>query len=253
MRTRALAPVVLLLSLTLAACSAPSTAPTGGSDGTAAPAPTDDFADVSSYYPVAEGNTWEYEMTMPEPIGTVVETETMTKVVRDGDTVRATIARTFHYENGSTPDIEDTVDYVFYDDGSIEVPYQSLPDASGGTVTVKSGEMRWPSDAEFEAGTPKTGTIEATVETAGQSIDQTVDFTITGAGVESVTVPAGTFDARILSQKLVVKIPSLGLDGLPIAATSWLSKGTGLVKTELPGLLGTGAIVLQLVKFTPAA
>ena len=250
MRTRSAILATLLLSLTLAACTAAPTAPV---DDAESPAPAaDDFSDVSSYYPVAEGNTWVYSLELPAPIGTVTETETMTKVVRDGDAVRATIERTFHYESGFTEDVVDSVDYVFHDDGSLEVPYQSLPDSSGSVVTVTSGTMVWPTDEEFEAGTVKTGTIEASVESSGQTIDQTVDFSIAGGGVESVTVKAGTFDARLLIQDLKVSIPSFSIDGLPISAKSWLAPGTGLVRTEVPGLLGSGSVVMELVKFTPA-
>jgi hypothetical protein len=249
MRTRLLVPAAILLSLTLAACSPSTQAPEN--EDVASSAPADDFSDVSSYYPVAVGNAWEYEIVFPEPIGTVTTTETMTTVVRDGDSVRATIARTMHYENGLTDDIEDSVDYVFNDDGSLEVPYQSLPDSSGTVVTVKSGTMVWPTDEEFEAGTVKTGTIEASVEASGTTIDQSVDFSIKGAGVESVTVPAGTFDARLLEQDLTISIPSLSVDGLPISAKSWLAPGTGLVKTEIPGLFGSEPIVMTLTRFTP--
>lgn len=248
MRTRLVLPTVLFLSLALAACTSSPQEP-GGTDGTEPGIPaTDDFADLSSYYPVAIGNTWEYSMKLPDPIGTVTETETMTDVKRvDDDTVRATIERVFHYENGSIDDVTDSVDYVFHLDGSLEVPYQSLPDSSGAVVTVTSGTMVWPSDEEFEAGTEKTGTIEATAD----GIAQTIDFVIAGGGIESVTVPAGTFDARLLTQKLTISIPEFSIDGLPVSAKSWLAPGTGLVKTEIPGLLGTGTVTLELVKFTP--
>ena len=249
MRSRLVLPTVIFLSLTLAACTSSPPVDTGVDATEPSSAASDDYSDLSSYYPVAEGNTWEFSMQLPDPLGTVTETETMTEVVRvDDDTVRATIERTFHYENGSTDDVTDSVDYVFHSDGSLEVPYQSLPDTSGAVVTVKSGTMVWPTDEEFEAGTEKTGTIEA----SANGIDQTVDFAIAGGGVESVTVPAGTFDARLLEQKLEISIPEFSIDGLPIAAKSWLAPGTGLVKTEIPGLMGAGTVELVLVKFTPA-
>jgi hypothetical protein len=250
MRTRTLLPFVVIAGLSLAACSPASPSPQGPDATQSATQETTDFSDISSYYPVAVGNTWEYSMTLPDPLGTVTETETMTDVVRvDDDSVRATIERTFHYENGSVDDVTDSVDYVFHSDGSLEVPYQSLPDTSGTVVTVKSGTMVWPTDEEFEAGTEKTGTIEA----SANGVDQTVDFAISGGGVETVKVPAGSFDARLLNQKLTISIPSLSIDGLPISAKSWLAPGTGLVKTEIPGLLGTGSVSLVLEKFTPGA
>ena len=111
--------------------------------------------------------------------------------------------------------------------------------------------MAWPSDEEFEAGTKKTGTIKASVETSGQTIDQVIDFVISGGGTETVKVPAGEFDARLLKQTLTISIPDFGVDGLTMKASSWLAPGTGLVRTEIPNILGEGSISMELVKFTP--
>lgn len=252
LRTSTLSATALLLAAALAACSpvAPvkegTDAPDSSSSGAVA-------ADFSPYYPVAEGNEWEYTATYPDPVGVVTYTETMTKVEKDGDDVRATIARSFHYENGMNPDFDQDVEYVFHADGSLTVPYQSLPDTSGAQVTVKSGELVWPSTEEFEAATPKTGTIELTSEAAGVSLELSAAFTITGAGVESVTVKAGDFDARKLAQVIEISVPTLSTESFEVSTTTWLAEGTGMVRTEIPGLFGAGATVVELVKFTPGS
>lgn len=251
---RSLSAGVALAALALlAACTAgPVTDP--GSTATSEPT-TDaggDYENISPYYPVGLGNTWTYRMNYPDPVGIITETETMTAVTPEGTDVRVTIERSFHYENGSSPDFTDSVDYLFHADGSLSVPYQSIPDNSGALVEIHDGELLWPTTAEFEAGTPKTGVINLTVTADGTPFDQSISFTITGQGVESVTVPAGTYDARKLLQSMLISIPSAGLENLPIDATVWLAEGVGQVRSEVPDLLGSGTpIVVELIQFTP--
>lgn len=248
-RTAPIGPALAVISLALLAGCTAAPAPTSGPSGSAT-APEPDAAAESIYYPVAEGNTWVYSIDYGTG-STVTDTEVMSAVVPDGDGVRATIERTFVWDDGSQPDIVSTVDYVFNADGSLEVPFQSIPSA-GGTVTVQSGTMVWPTDAEFEAGTPKTGTIQATVDAGGQTFAETIDFTIAGAGTEDVTVPAGAYSARKLAQNLVVSLPDLGVSGLSIDAVTWLADGVGPVRTEVPDTMGSGTTIVQvLLSFTP--
>jgi hypothetical protein len=241
----ALASLVLLAGCT---STAPSTT-TDSSEPAASAAPESAIASI--YYPVAEGNTWVYSIDYGTG-STVTDTEVMTKVVPDGEGGRVTIERTFVWDDGSQADVVSTVDYVFAADGSLTVPFQSIPSAGGSTVTVQSGTMVWPTNAEFEAGTPKTGTIQATVETSGQTFAETVDFTISGAGTENVAVPAGSYTARKLSQALVISLPDLGVSGLTVNATTWLAEGVGPVRTEVPDTMGGGSTIVQVLKsFTP--
>ncbi len=243
----------LALLALLAGCS--PTTPSGSDDGDGAPDSSEQSESIidSGYYPVAEGNTWVYTMAYPDPIGIVTETETMSSVKTDDEgSATVVITRDFHYENGSTPDFSDEVTYLFHADGSIEVPYQSVPtsDASA-VVTVTGGTMVWPNDDEFADGTVKSGDITATVVSGGLTFDQSIHFEISGAGDEEVTVPFGTVTARKLVQSLVVSIPQYGVD-LPITATSWLQADVGLVRTEIPDLTGGAPITVELVSFTPA-
>lgn len=242
----ALAALALLVGCTTGPTTDSSTsAPPPGAGG-------GEYENISPYYPVALGNTWTYRMNYPDPVGVITETEEMTAVTPEGDDVRVTIERSFHYENGSSPDFSDSVEYIFHADGSLSVPYQSIPDNSGADVEIHDGELVWPTTAEFEAGTPKTGVINLTVTAGGASFDQVINFTITGQGVESVTVPAGTYEARKLLQSMRVSIPSAGVNDLPIDATVWLAEGVGQVKSEVPDLLGSGSpITVELLEFTP--
>ncbi|MBN9239714.1 MAG: hypothetical protein BGO97_08445 [Micrococcales bacterium 70-64] len=240
----ALASLILLAGCTAAAPSDGPTTEPGATDGPAATV-------ESVYYPVAEGNTWVYSIDYGDGM-LVTDTEVMTAVVPDAGGARVTIERTFVWDDGSQPDVVSTVDYVFGADGSIRVPFQSIPSAGGATVTVESGTMTWPTADEFEAGTAKTGTIEATVETSGSTFAETIDFAITGAGTEDVTVPAGSYTARKLVQQLVISLPDLGVSGLTVDATTWIAEGVGPVRTEVPDTMGGGTTIVQVLKsFTP--
>ncbi len=246
MRLAALAVVTVAL---LAGCTPAGPAATSDPTGATTGAPTGSAgASIASiYYPVGEGNTWVYSIDYGTG-STVTDTEVMTSVVPEGDGARVTIERTFVWDDGSQPQLVDTIDYVFAADGSLSVPFQSIPTAGGSTVTVKSGTMTWPSDAEFEAGTPQTGTIEATVVTSASTVNEVVDFSIAGAGLEDVTVPAGSYSARKLAQTLTISLPELGVEGLVINATTWLADGVGPVRTEVPDTLSGGATIVQVLK-----
>ncbi|MEP6479226.1 MAG: hypothetical protein ABJB03_07535 [Rhodoglobus sp.] len=246
------AAVALAVAALLAGCSA-ATPPVDVASNSPAPSASSvagQYPDLSVYYPVGLGNTWVYSIDFGSAGGLVTDTEVMSKIVPDDGGQRVTIDRTFHYEDGSQADLVDSVDYIFMSDGSLSVPFQSVPTGAG-VVTVKSGTMVWPTVAEFEAGTAKTGTIEASVAAGGATTDETVDFSIHGAGTESTTVTAGTYTARKLAQDLTISIPALGVSGIAISATTWLAEGVGPVRTEIPDIVGGGAIVQQLVSFSP--
>lgn len=252
-RSLPVAGVALAALALLAACAAGPTTPSDSGTPEPAPSAGGAYDGISPYYPVGLGNTWVYRMNYGEPVGEVTETEVMTAVTPEGDDVRVTIERSFHYENGSQPDFTDSVEYIFHPDGSVSVPYQSMSTAGAETV-IHDGQMEWPSTAEFEAGTEKTGVINLTTTIEGSSFDQSVQFSIRGDGIEPVTVPAGTFEARKLLQSMLVSIPSAGVDALPINATVWLAEGVGQVRSEVPDLLGSGTpVVVELLSFTPGS
>lgn len=254
-RLTALVTGLAVTALVLTGCSSATAPPTGGTTSPPVTETTAPVEEVSVYYPVALGNSWSYRMTAPDPIGVVTYDETMTAVEPEADGgTRVEITRDYHYENGLIADFSDAVEYIFHADGSITVPYNSAPDGSSAEVTVTSGEMRFPTPAEFESGTPLDGAIQVTVVTEGQTINQNVAYTITGQGVESVSVPAGSYDARRLAQDLTVDMPDLGVSGLTINTVTWLAEGVGAVRTEVSNLLGSGGgIVTELVEFRPAA
>jgi hypothetical protein len=78
-----------------------------------------------------------------------------------------------------------------------------------------------------------------------------VDVSLKGTGASRVTVPAGSFSVRGLSQKLTVHVPAAGVT-TSVDTTAYLAKGTGMVKTVVGGgIAGTSsaAITSVLVSF----
>lgn len=265
---RSAATIGLAVSLALALTSCSSTSEGKGSfagsdstSGTAAGTPeasapsADTGGEIpaidATYFPIAEGNTWVYKLTYSSAaLGEVTQTQTVTKIVPQGEDDLVTLTQKFHYANGSTPDFDLAYDYLFHADGSLTVPYQTTSQP-GVEVKINSGEIVWPTPEELEAGTPKTGSISATATAGGQTFDQKIDFTITGGPVESVTVPAGTYDnARTMTQDMTVTIATAGVT-IPINTKVWFAKGVGMVKSSIPDLgSGSGSAESVLVSFT---
>lgn len=204
----------------------------------------------ATYFPIAEGNTWVYKLTYSSAaLGEVTQTQTVTKVVPQGEDNLVTLTQKFHYANGSIPDFDLAYDYLFHADGSLTVPYQTTSQP-GVEVKINSGEIVWPTPEELEAGTPKTGSISTTATSGGQTFDQKIDFTITGGPVENVTVPAGTYDARTMTQDMTITIATAGV-AVPINTKVWFAKGVGMVKSSIPDLgSGSGSAESVLVSFT---
>ena len=85
---------------------------------------------------------------------------------------------------------------------------------------------------------------------AGQMIlSETVDMTNTVAGVESVSVPAGDYDAvRVDTQGTIsFSIGGSAPTTTELTMTSWYAEDVGLVRQELAGLLSDEAIATELV------
>jgi len=231
---------------------------TSGSPGTSAsPSGTAGSTDaLNGYYPISEGSTWVYRTDYgPRSLGIVTYTEKVARVAPAGADTNVSLQRTFHYANGKTRDFTVTTTYTFHKDGSISIPYQNPIEIPNTRITVKSGKIVWPSAAELESGKPKTGSVALSATVSGRTFDETVAFTIQGKSIESVKVPAGTFQARRMDQTMNITINGLA-GATTISTTSWLAKGTGMVRTivkggtALPDGTTTADVETVLVSFT---
>ncbi len=261
-RTQAgLAVLVMLITASLA-CSlgTSSTAPTADSGQSNSSSPTDTPAAQQAgsapgscknpLYPVVEGATYSYTTT--SQLGGTSYTKTVSAVQSDGFTV------TEVFKTGTTQ----TREWKCTADGLV-----SLAPVGGSSDTVTS-----PSTNVTLSSTTNTGVTFPTAVTQGQTWTQTftdtgkisrngVDIatetvttqTFTANGMESVTVPAGTFNAMKITVHADVKMTET-LQGqsrtsdIPSDSTLWYAPGVGEVKAAGSALGLTGTTELTSYK-----
>ncbi len=119
-------------------------------------------------------------------------------------------------------------------------------EASGATLPA-AGQMtaghEWTTHYVVEVAMPDLGQ-------GAMSMSETVDLVNTVAGEESVTVPAGTFDAvRVdTAGTIAVSIAGAPASNIEMSMASWYAEGVGLVRQEIGGMLGgEDTIVTELV------
>jgi hypothetical protein len=106
-------------------------------------------------------------------------------------------------------------------------------------VPVTGIDIRWPDAAGLASGK----IYRSTLHTQGGD----ADVTVRGAGMASVSVPAGTYRASVVTATVTAQ-------GQTLEVTVWIAQGTGPVKTEVviraPG--GTDLTTSELLSFTKA-
>ena len=262
MRSRFVAVAVsVTLAVALLGCTAPDPAPsTGGgtspSGSPSASAETDvDYSEISVYRPVALGTTWTYRADYYgfNGVGVVIITETVAELTPGDDGVEVLIERTFHHEDGSFPDSEDTLEFTFRDDGSASFPFLSNPPDSGVlagqySVTVTEGELAWPSVSDFDAAAGVDSTVAATLSNGSLSFEETVAVTVVGQGSEEVSVPAGVYPARIVRQDILTTVTDRG--SFPSSVTTWFAEGVGPVRQiVVDEIFGSESVTVELVEY----
>jgi len=215
--------------LVLAGCHTPGSSPPSG-NGSSSPTPNPGTSTPSSnagggttLFPYAVGDTWVYVETLGTDHGTTTNKVTAVEPVADGHRVTfSTVANV-----AGLPSTPTTLTYIFHPDGSITVPFAQL---GNGSVTLKSGSIVWPPTAVIDSGKPTRSTLVVQIKTAGLSSTVHADVTVKGGGPQSVTVPAGTYNATVVDETIAEKV-----EGISVTTTvrTWLAPGVGPVKTEV--------------------
>lgn len=235
---RVLFGLLLTLALLLAACGgggdATPTEESGGSGGGS----TGVGVCANDYYPVVNGATWTYGGTGSS--GDFTWTSTITDVS----------GSSFTLTNQFT-DVTATQQWSCADEGIVALQYGGGPEATLNTTSGLSGAFEtiditgvsFPTHISAGDTWTQTYTIHGDMNvTEGQSAtaDGTVTQEYTAVGIESVTVPAGTFEAMKLEVSLHFDMQvSMGAGvTLPLAfdlqSTNWLVPGVGWVKSDTP-------------------
>lgn len=213
----------------------PATEPvTGGASGNCA----------NPYFPVTDGRTLVYQST--DPVGGPT-----TYSITYGNSSDGGFTATFSMEGQPEPF---TLEWVCTDEGLLSPNLSTmLAETAGIEVEVlESSGVTLPTADEMEVGATWTTSyvmqLIFTDDTIGSmTMNQSIANTSEIVAVESVTVPYGTFDALRIESTGAVEM-SMDLDGTPmpapgvdISSTSWYVEGIGMVREEMPDLMGTGA------------
>lgn len=200
--------------------SAPSSSSSSSSGGSGGSGASSGFG--TTLFPANVGDTWVYNDTIiGHSSGTT--TNMISAVTPDSTGERATI-RT-HSDITGLPTTATTLTYQFNSDGSIEVPYAQV---GSNTVTIKSGGIVWPSRADLATGQPHTSTLVLQIKAGGRSAAVQAHVTVKGGGTQSVTVPAGTYEATVVEETISEQVAGISIS---IEVRTWLANGVGPVKS----------------------
>jgi hypothetical protein len=224
--------------LVLAGCGSHTSPSSGGGSGStgsgtlagSGSAPTSAQGVGTPLFPIALGDTWTYTITLGTEHGTEIEKVTAVTPVAGGHRVRL---QTTPHVAGLPATTTDLV-YIFHSDGSITVPFQQVGSSD---VTVKSGAIVWPSQAQLNSGQPEKSTLDVVIHSS--SLSQTVHarIVVKGEGTQSVTVPAGTYSATVVNETVSEKFEGVSVSTV---VRTWLAPGVGPVKSEVLSVtLGT--------------
>lgn len=167
------------------------------------------------YYPVKNGASWEYELTGSLP-GSM--TRTLADVTETDFSVQESL-------QGGAELLNDWS----CDDGDLTMSSIEME----GYTTLSSKGISIPGDLKEGS----TWTQELVYETKAGDMEMTTTITntCTAKGSESVTVPAGTFDAMLVECKMLSTSIVKGTDTpttAEVANQTWYATGVGMVKSK---------------------
>jgi hypothetical protein len=214
----------------------------GGSTSTpATTAPAQSSGGGTTLFPATVGNTWVYSITDAAGVGTTTNRVTAVHPVADGN--RVTIS-----SSESLPDIPSTttsLTYIFHTDGSITVPYVQTG-TSTSKVTISSGSIIWPSQSVLDSGQVHHSTLVVKISSAALTTKVSAHVTVKGDGTSSVTVPAGTYNATLVSETITEAVEGIKVS---ITVDTWLAPGVGPIKSELlSGSVGSKPSFTEVLK-----
>lgn len=229
----------------------PTAVPTEAvAEPTPTPAPADDTValpagDCSNpFYPVVEGRTLRYANNIP---GLGVTEHTITH----SDVTDTSFTATTDLGEGNVL----TQTWTCSGEGLLQPEFSQLPTGEDVTLTiefVESSGLTIPAADQFEVGATWTTryVANATLSDSGAGemlMEQTTELTHTVVGAETVTVPAGEFEAmRVETAGNVSAVTTVGGVSVPptefpLNFVSWYVEGVGLVRQEWTDLMGAGS------------
>jgi hypothetical protein len=222
-------------SVALAGCSASASSSVAVSSGTSSSANakpvTTPNANSNAFvppgsisFPIAVGNTWVYQTTASVDGARSIQTNRVLSVVPASGGRRVMMSESTDLSGATTT--EDDA-FFFYSNGTIGYP------VTGGEVSVLSPGVLWPSAAGLASGRAFRSVLRVKVNKTGPAQDANV--TVQGQGTHTVTVPAGTYQATLVTMIMSVRVGGFGSDE---EIETWVAPGTGPVKSQVFLLAG---------------
>jgi hypothetical protein len=220
--SEAAAPAATATSGTASASSTPSSASSTPSSVSSAPAVV---SSGSLPFPTTVGDTWVYSNSDGATSENKITSATQ---VATGQLVAMATA---FKDNGTTT--HSTYDYIVQPNGQISLPtsqFTSSMSSSGASVKILSGGIFWPTAAQVAGGQPVHSTLVMEITVVGKTEKITEHITSTGEGTQTVTVPAGTYNASVVN--VAESADFMGFN-TTIDDKTWLAPGVGPVQSEL--------------------
>src|SRR5258708_557205 len=147
-------------------------------------------------FPIAAGNTWGYETiaSINNPHAVVTKQVLSVAPVPGGHQVTMSATVNPGPTPGPTPEF-----YLFYANGQIGFPVHE----PNGVSVVSSNGVRWPDAADLASGRAFHSVLNTRLSDGRY---ETADVTVQGGGTASVTVPAGTYQASLVTMTLVIPL-----------------------------------------------
>jgi hypothetical protein len=176
-------------------------------------------------FPVTVGDTWVYQTSAGGVTGRSTD-----RIISSGPTSAGyQVVMSQTTTAGGAASYAEPV-YTFYPNGTAGFP---VPDANG--VSVQGNGVTWPDAAGLASGRAYHSAVRISVDKAGAIEEQNADVTVQGAGTTTVTVPAGTYRALVVTTTL-----STSKDGVTttVQVKTWLAANTGPVKSVVVTQVG---------------
>jgi hypothetical protein len=235
---------------TSAAASTGASTSGGGSTASASAAATSSASQSSVVmgsgalpFPTTVGDSWKYNnsngTTSQNKIAAATQVSAGQQVTMD----------TTFTDNGTST--HESYEYIVEPNGEISLPTsQFAPSSAGITFKVISGGIFWPSAAQLASGQPVHTTMTMEFTVAGKTQTITEHIISQGQGTQTVTVPAGTYSASVVSVQESADVEGYNTT---LDNKTWFATGVGPVQSELIDVSGGKTSIdnkEELVSFT---
>ena len=224
--------VAIAAGLAVAGCggSSSSGAAAGGNAASKSPAASHSTGSSGSTsvttatvpFPVGVGDTWRYRTTDGRTVNRII-------AVTPASGGQQVTMRSAITNLGSTT--HDTAYYVVNSDGSISLPFSQFDTSnSGASVKLISGSIFWPPADQLSSGKAYHDVLKIEFSEDGTTQNVTAHVTVRGGGTQSVTVPAGTYNADVVNMTMAETIEGISVSSV---VRTWLAPGVGPVQSEV--------------------